>query len=338
VSRAPTHRWADWDLSAWCPVLSPVPQIEGTIPSDPEAQAAQLIHRMRAEFFGQRMPVSCESPRGANNPPDLQGFEYFGGNPHSVLRARFIFAELATITRDALWAAPRFEQSGSDSLLAIGLAHAMQTASGPQAATPRGDVTDAITRATRRAMDFARTHAELHSEPPPFGGLPDPEPAEVVALAAIFDAADALHDMLRGVADRERTLAKATLLAGFAIELRDAARLAAQAPAVQRVEKTNKRAKGPRAKRAPGLDSWLDEQIKTDPRAKNETLWAMLKAGAMEDAEIKDADPEGERLDYGRADGRKQTMRRKQFDSRCTEARKRLGITAGRGRKPTIPR
>lgn len=192
--------WRDWWIDTWCPILGAVPYIDGMTEADYAGQAAGIIHRLRADFFGQSTQIRAESVGGANRYIDPLADPAMP-DPNRIAQARAIQREAPTIEKHALWALEtwRTTRSGEpESLRLAGVAN--ECRDGKQSAS-MAIFERALMTSVKSAFDFVLTHAEVHGSPPPFEQSTWPI-HDVLGVLAIHAAADALQDLLADYGDQ----------------------------------------------------------------------------------------------------------------------------------------
>lgn len=189
--------WADWSVNTWCPILGPVPDVEGMTEGDPAGQAATLIHHLRRDFFDVDM-VTTDSVQVANAPrnPD----EYDHGHDW-IAQARVIHREAAAIEQHAVWALDIWRKTRSGGQEPLRLADAFKECSDGRQGASVDTLERLLTTAVNRALEFQVGFAAARGAPPPFKIEAWPI-HNVLALLAIHAAADCIHDFLADYRDQ----------------------------------------------------------------------------------------------------------------------------------------
>lgn len=220
--------WADWYVDTWCPILGPVPCVEGMTEGDPAGQAATLIHHLRRDFYNIHC-MTTESVDAANRPCDPRDYNDFALplvplDPEWIAQARAINFEASKIERDALWTFNRRRKTRSGESEPLSLAGAFNECSDGRQGTTVESLERLLRSAVHSALDFTVNYAVAHGQPPPFKTQEWPI-HDVLALLAIRAAADCIQDFLVGWRDqpearRWRALANAQALDRLAREQR----------------------------------------------------------------------------------------------------------------------
>jgi len=189
--------WADWSVNTWCPILGPVPDVEGMTEGDPAGQAATLIHHLRRDFFDVDM-VTTDSVQVANAPrnPD----EYDHGHDW-IAQARVIHREAAAIEQHAVGALDIWRKTRSGGQEPLRLADAFKECSDGRQGASVDTLERLLTTAVNRALEFQVGFAAARGAPPPFKIEAWPI-HNVLALLAIHAAADCIHDFLADYRDQ----------------------------------------------------------------------------------------------------------------------------------------
>ncbi len=163
-----------------------------------------MIHRLRADFFGQT-PRMAFSVSEANRPPDknmLLESDLDALEDIEVLKLRVIYREASSIEKHTTWALPLWRQTRSGQQEMLRLAEAFAECADGRLSTPIETLERLLVSAVESALDFAINCAKHHEKEPPFGRNAPPI-HHVLAVLAIQDCASALQDFLVEWKDQE---------------------------------------------------------------------------------------------------------------------------------------
>ena len=189
--------WADWSVNTWCPILGPVPDVEGMTEGDPAGQAATLIHHLRRDFFDVDM-MTTDSVSVANAPRDPDVHDH---GHDWIAQARVIHREATAIEQHAVWALDIWRKTRAGGQEALRLADAFKECSDGRQGASVDTLERLLTTAVNRALEFELGFAAARGAPPPFKIEAWPI-HNLLALLAIHAAADCIHDFLADYRDQ----------------------------------------------------------------------------------------------------------------------------------------
>lgn len=238
--------WADWWVCDWCPILGAVPEVKGMTEGDFAGQAANIIHRLRADFFGQSVRTVAESVRGANRNHDPKD-DPAAPDSNRIAQARVIHREASSIEKHALWVLDTWRSTRDGQRERLRIAGVANECRDGLQFTSAETFESLLMTSVDRAFGFVLEFSKLRKLPQPFKEAEWPI-HDVLAILAIHASADVLHDMLADYRDQPMERRLRALLNAQALD-RMAREYKAKADAKAEPSRRGSKAKGvPRPK------------------------------------------------------------------------------------------
>lgn len=189
--------WADWWFDTWCPILGPVPTVEGMTEVDFAGKAAGLIHGLRRDFFDVAM-MTTDSVESANAPRNPDDYDH---DPNWIEQARVIHREAMSIEKHTLWALKNWRLTRAGQAEPLRLVGALNECRGGHQRASVATFEQLLMTSVDGAFEYVLTFADVSGKPAPFKRAKWPI-HNVLAVLAIHAAADTLHDMLADYHDQ----------------------------------------------------------------------------------------------------------------------------------------